>query len=281
MLCTAKELLKDASTRKYGVGMFNVVSLDCVRAVCETAEALKSPVMIALAEIHLPYAPIELMAPLMLAAARNAKVPVAVHLDHGCSFEVLVKAVNAGFTSVMFDGSTLPYAENLGRTKEIVKIASVSGTSVEAEIGHVGGGEGGTEDSSPELYTEPEQALRFAQESGIDSLAVAIGTVHGEFKKTPRLDFERLSAIHKIVSQPLVLHGGSGLSDDDFRECIRRGISKVNIFTDMSYAGSEAARKALASGKKMHCFEFTEASRKTMAEVVETKIRLFGSNGMA
>jgi fructose-bisphosphate aldolase, class II len=280
-LVNLKDILQDASSKNYAVGMFDVVSSESLKAIINGAEETKSPVIIALAEVHLPYAPLELFAPMMVDAAKRSRVPVAVHLDHGINYNTIIKTMNYGFSSVMYDGSTLDYEDNLNRTKEIVKTAGVLGISVEAELGHVGGSEAGSEDSSEEFYTDPNKALEFVERTGIDALAVAIGTVHGEYFKKPSLDLKRLSQINSLVNIPLVLHGGSGLSDDDFKECIKRGIRKINIFTDMSYAATEGIRKFLEQKKKFHCFEVSEAAEKNMKEVVINKINLFGSNSKA
>jgi fructose-bisphosphate aldolase class II len=274
-------MLSDAQQNNYAVGMFDVVNSDSLKAIIAGAEESKSPVIIALAEVHFPYAPLELFAPMMVDAAKRSKVPVAVHLDHGLKYESILKAIHFGFSSVMFDGSTLDYELNLETTKEIVKAAQVFNVSVEAELGHVGGEEGGGEDNFEQFYTEPGMAVDFVQRTNIDSLAVAIGTVHGEYVKKPCLDLNRLSEINKKVNVPLVLHGGSGLSDEDFKNCINRGIRKINIFTDMSYAATEGVRKFLEQKKKFHCFEISEVAESSMKKVVMEKINLFGSNSKA
>ena len=276
-LVNLKEILLDASRNNYAVGMFDVVGTESLKAILCGAEECKSPVIIALAEVHLPYAPLELLAPMMVDSAKRSKVPVAVHLDHGLKYETIIKTMHYGFSSVMFDGSTLDFESNLQGTKEIVKIAKTLGVSVEAELGHVGGEEGGSDDNYKAYYTKPEMAKDFVEQTKIDALAVAIGTVHGEYVKQPCLDFNRLSEINSKVNVPLVLHGGSGLSDNDFKECINRGIRKINIFTDMSYAAVEGVRKFLEQKKKSHCFEVSEVAEKSMKEVVIEKINLFGS----
>lgn len=280
-LVNLSEILQDASSKNYAVGMFDVVGIDSLKAIIRGAEECASPVIIALAEVHLPYAPMEMFAPIIIEAARKSKVPVAVHLDHGINYSTIIKAMNYGFTSVMFDGSTLSYEDNVNGTKEIVKIAHTMGISVEAELGHVGGEEGGGEDQHEQFYTEPDLAEQFVKQTGIDALAVAIGTVHGEYVKKPCLDLNRLSDIQRKVGIPLVLHGGSGLSDSDFKECINRGIRKINIFTDMSYAATDGVRNLLKQNKKYHCYEISEAAENSMKEVVIQKINLFGSNSKA
>jgi fructose-bisphosphate aldolase class II len=280
-LLNLKEILTDAMKGRYAVGMFDVVNSESLKAIINGAEECNSPVIIALAEVHLQYAPIELFAPLMVDAAKRSSVPVAVHLDHGLSFDTIIKVMNFGFTSVMFDGSTLDYEDNVSRTKEIVKIAKVLGISVEAELGHVGGSEAGGEDNFEEFFTDPQLAYDFVEKTDIDALAVAIGTVHGEYVKKPCLDLNRLSEIQKKVNVPLVLHGGSGLSDQDFQDCIARGIRKINIFTDMSRAAVEGVKSFLDQNNKAHCFDISEVSEKKMKEVVVQKINLFGSNSKA
>lgn len=274
-LVNLKKILAEADSKSNAVAMFDVVGTESLKAIINGAEECNSPVIIALAEVHMPYAPVELIAPLMVDAAKRSTVPIAVHLDHGLNFDTIIKAMNYGFSSVMFDGSVLVYEENIYRTIEIVKIAKALNISVEAELGHVGGDESGGEDSFQEHYTEPEMAKEFVERTGIDALAVAIGTIHGEYFKKPSLDLNRLSEIHNKVNIPLVLHGGSGLSNDDFRECIKRGIRKINIFTEMSYAATEGVRKLLEQKKKFHCFEYSEVAERSMKEVVMEKISLF------
>jgi fructose-bisphosphate aldolase class II len=277
-LTTLKEILSSAEQGKYAVGMFDVVGTESLKAIIRGAEECNSPVIIALAEVHMPYAPLNLIAPLMVNAAKAAKVPVAVHLDHGLSYDVIIKTMALGFTSIMYDGSTLSYEENLKNTAEIARAAKALGISVEAELGHVGGEEGGGDDNYEAFFTEPSLASDFVEKTGVDALAVAIGTVHGEYFKKPALDLNRLAEIHKKVNVPLVLHGGSGLSDDDFRNCILGGIRKINIFTDMSYAASEGIKKLFEEKKKPHCYDVSEAAEKSMQKVVMEKICLFGSN---
>ncbi|HEY5561524.1 MAG TPA: class II fructose-bisphosphate aldolase [Clostridiaceae bacterium] len=281
-LVTLKEILKDADKKKYGVGMFNTINLEMVRAIIGAAEEERSPVIIGLAEVHIPYGSLDTLAPIMVKAAKEAKVPVAVHFDHGMTFNLIVKAMHLGFTSVMFDGSTLPYEDNISKTAELVKIASVLGASVEAELGHVGGAEGGEDDAQEAYYTNVVQATDFVQRTGIDALAIAIGTAHGEYRSKPKLDLNRLKDIKATVNVPLVLHGGSGLSEDDFKSCIKAGISKVNIFTDMSLAAIETIRVELnKSNNKISYPELINATVLGIKEEIKGKMRLFGSNNKA
>jgi len=280
-LVSLKEILSDAEAKSYAVGLFNTVGTESLRAIISGAEECNAPVILGIAEVHMPYAPLNLMAPMMVDAAKRSKVPVAVHLDHGQNFETIISTMHYGFSSVMFDGSVLEYDENISRTREIVKVAKALGVSVEAELGHVGGAEGGGNDGHEEYYTEPEKAADFVNQTEIDALAIAIGTAHGEYLKKPCLDVNRLSEIDSIVDKPLVLHGGSGLSDEDFKECIRRGIRKINIFTDMSFAAEKGLRKLFEQKKKFHSYELNDTTVEYMKNVVMEKIRLFGSDSKA
>lgn len=278
MLTTLREILPDAQKNGYAVGLFNTVNLEMLRAVLKAAEAEKSPVIIGTAQVLFPYGPLELLAAPLLDQARKAKVPVVVHLDHGLSFDTVIRALGLGFSSVMFDGSTLPYEENVGQTREIVRIAHLLGASVEAELGHVGEAADGAK-SEGGAYTDPKQAKDFADRTGVDALAVAVGTAHGQYRVKPRLDIGRLRSIRSLVGTPLVLHGGSGLSDDDFRSCIRSGVAKVNIFTDLTIAAKQAADEGLAAGATY--LDLTDRVTEGICREVRKKMRLFGCNGRA
>lgn len=280
MLVTLREVLSDAQKNHYAVGLFNTVNQEMLRAVLAAAEEEKSPVIIGTAEVLLPYGSLELIAPSMLEQAKRASVPVVVHFDHGLSFEATVKALHLGFSSVMFDGSTYSYDENIVRTREIVNIAHAIGASVEAELGHVGGSENTTSDDYEEMYTDPLQAVDFLQKTGVDALAVAIGTAHGQYKIKPNLDMERLKMIREKVNTPLVLHGGSGLSDEDFKNCIQAGIAKVNIFTDLTLAAMNSLKTELLIEDRTYLDLINKTVDAIKAEAVK-KIRLFGSNGRA
>lgn len=258
MLVTLKEILDTAKVEKYGVGAFNTPNLEAVKAVIEAAEEVNSPVILQHAEVHDDLIPIEEIGPVMLDYARRASVPVAVHLDHGASFDMCIKAIRQGFTSVMYDASSKPYEENLAETKEIVRIAHAAGVSVEAELGHiftseVGSGEGGAADSSEDyenlddVYTDPKCAKAFVEATGIDCLAIAFGTVHGMYVKKPKLDLARITAIKEQIDVPFVMHGGSGVSEDNYKIAIKNGICKINYFTYMSKAGGEAIKDYIAN----------------------------------
>ena len=247
MLVTLNEVLKDAQKNKYGVGLFNTTDTDMLEAVISAAEELNYPVIIGTAEVLLPFGELDLIGPSIVAAAKRAKVPVVVHYDHGLTFDRCIQALKLGFSSIMFDGSAGDYEQNKKDTAEIVRIAHSFGASVEGEIGHVGLAE--TEDGAvTDTYTKVEEALDYVNATGVDALAVAIGTAHGAYKSKPKLDLNRLAEIHAALPTPLVLHGGSGLTDDDFRNSIANGISKVNIFTDLCLAGNRAMEQGLRDG---------------------------------
>jgi fructose-bisphosphate aldolase, class II len=246
-------ILAPAYRKGTAVGAFNVINLEFLEAILGAAESRSSPVILNIAEVHFPFITPEHIVPLTLHLAGRSSVPVALNLDHGLTFEAVVRAIEMGFTSVMFDGSKLPFEENIRRTAEIVRIAHARNVSVEAELGAVGGEEGGglVGTARPEFFTDPEQAGDFVGQTGCDALAVAIGNAHGLYRGDPRLDFARLGAIRAKTGVPLVLHGGSGIADEDLRKAISLGIAKINFFTGMSQAGIESLRASLAaSGRK-------------------------------
>ena len=274
MLVNLNDVLKKAQQEKYGVGLFNTTDTDMLQAVIEAAEELNSPVVIGTAEVLLPVGELKLIAPSIIAAAKRAKVPVVVHYDHGLTFDRCMEALKLGFSSIMFDGSTKDYETNLKETQEIVKIAHSFGASVEGEIGHVG--QASSDDESlTDMYTTPEEAYEYWTATGVDALAVAIGSAHGVYKKKPMMNLERLKEIRAKVDVPLVLHGGSGLSDDDFRNTIRDGIAKVNIFTDLCLAGKRAMKDGEEQG--LEYLDVRNLKVAYMKEVVKEKMRLFGS----
>ncbi len=276
MLATLNDVLPRARENRYAVGLFNTIDTDMLEAVVSAAEALDAPVIIGTAEVLLPYGELSLIAPSVLAAADRARVPVVVHYDHGLTFERCLEALKLGFTSIMFDASTAPYEENVERTREMVRIAHAFGATVEGEIGHVGEAAAGTPQDG---CTTAEEAAAFAAATGADALAVAIGTAHGVYKSRPHLDIGRLKEIRAAVDRPLVLHGGSGLSDADFTDTVAAGIAKINIFTDLCLAG-DAAMKACAD-KNLGYLQTRAARVEAIGLAVEKKIRLFGSAGKA
>ncbi|MFQ7699703.1 MAG: class II fructose-bisphosphate aldolase [Christensenellaceae bacterium] len=274
MLVNLNEVLKKAQKEKYAVGLFNTTDTDMLQAVIEAAEESNSPVILGTAEVLLPYGELKLIAPSVIAAAKRASVPVVVHYDHGLTFERCLEALQLGFSSVMFDGSAKAYGQNIEETKEIVKIAHAFGASVEGEIGHVGEAAQGDE-SLENMYTTVAEAKEYLENTGVDALAVAIGSAHGVYKKKPKLNIERLKEIADAVSVPLVLHGGSGLSDDDFKNTIREGIAKVNIFTDLCLAGERAMKDG--AEKKLGYLETRNLKVEYIKEAVKHKMSLFGS----
>lgn len=273
MLVTLNDVLKKAANERYAVGLFNTTDTDMLQAAITAAENLRSPIIIGTAEVLLPYGELALLAPSVLKAAQAATVPVVVHFDHGVSFERCIEALKLGFSSVMFDGSALPYEQNLEATREMVKIAHAFGASVEGEIGHVGQADGAAVDA--DSYTTVDEALDFYTKTGVDALAVAIGSAHGVYKHKPKLNIARLKDISTAVPVPLVLHGGSGLSAQDFTSCIQNGVAKVNVFTDLCLAGERAYARGLQDG--LGYLETRNAKVREITSAVEEKMRIFGS----
>lgn len=275
MLVNLNDVLKPGSGR--AVGLFNTVNMEMARGTIAAAEELGSPVVIGTAEVLLPYGPLEELSWLLLPMAKRASVPVVVHLDHGLKYETCVKALELGFSSVMYDCSTDEYEENVRKVAEMAKIAHSYGATIEAELGHVG--DNPASDSASvgtvpeEFYTSPEQARDFVERTGVDALAVAVGTAHGAYKFPPKLDFERITRIREATPVPLVLHGGSGLSDSDFREAVRRGIAKINIFTDVNAAAAKAAHDGWKEGIGMT--DLIPGEVEAVKSSVMEKMRLF------
>ena len=278
MLVNLDGVLKKAQKGKYAVGLFNTTDSDMLEAAISAAEEMNSPIIIGTAEVLLPYGELELIAPSVIAAAKRAKVPVVVHYDHGLTFERCMEALKLGFTSIMFDGSAGDEEQNIKDTAQIVKIAHSFGATVEGEIGHVGEAASG-DNAVTDSYTTPEEAIDFIEKTGVDALAVAIGTAHGAYKEKPCLDLERLQQIRANVDTPLVLHGGSGLSDDDFRNTVKYGIAKINIFTDLCLAGVDGVSEGLK--ENLPYLEMRNLKVEKIKEAVKAKIRLFGSENKA
>ena len=275
---TTGEMMKQAQAGAYAVGAFNAENLEMVQAILAAAEAENAPVIIQTTPGTLKYAGPECFAALVSRLARDAKVPAALHLDHGNSYELAEECAREGYTSLMIDGSKLPYEDNIALTRRVVAMAC--GLPVEAELGTVGGKEDGME-AKPQ-YTDPDEALDFVSRTGISSFAVAIGTAHGVYKGEPKLDLERLSAVRERVDVPLVLHGTSGVPEDQVRECIRRGICKVNYATDLRIAFTAGVKKAMA--EQPEAFDpkkYLAEGRKAVQNRVQELIRLLGSSGKA
>ncbi|MBC7343293.1 MAG: class II fructose-1,6-bisphosphate aldolase [Clostridia bacterium] len=282
-LVTVSELLRHAEAGGYAVGAFNCNNMEIVQAIVQAAEAERAPVIIQASQGAIRYAGLEYVAVLALTAAQRASVPMAVHLDHGLDFEQVVQCVRAGFTSVMFDGSRYPLKENIRRTRQVVEICRAVGVSVEGEIGRIGGVEDQVSVSDREaMLTDPEEAKQFAEATGVDSLAVAIGTAHGQYKGVPKLDFDRLRAIKQLVSVPIVLHGASGVSDEALRQAVKLGVRKINIDTNIREAFVAGVKSALeADPDQIDPRKILGPARERMQAVVREKIRVFGSSGQA
>lgn len=280
MLVNMRDLLKDAQKGNYAVGSFSVANMEMVLGVLKAAEELNAPVIIQIAEVRLKQSPLELIGPLMVAAAKNAKTPVAVHFDHGKTKEKINQALELGFTSVMFDGSHLPLEENISQTLDIIKAAREYGAAVEAEIGCVGGSEDGSEDIAINC-TKPEDAVRFAEETGVDALAIAIGNAHGNYKSTPKLRFDILEECARLVSAPLVLHGGTGISPEDFVKCSKTGIKKINIATATFDSVENSVHTCYNENKIKGYYDLQAAEVAGAYENAKRHILIFGTDNKA
>ena len=273
-LVKMKDLLRRAEEKNIGCGAFSVGNMEMVRGAIRAAEELDTPIILQIAEVRLKNSPLHLMGPMMVQAAKEAKVDVAVHLDHGLTFETVDKALELGFTSVMLDASTLPFEENIVRVKAVVEKARKYGATVEAELGLVGGSEDGSCDHGIRC-TDPDDAVVYARETGIDALAVAIGNAHGNYPVAPTLAFDVLEKIHEKVDIPLVLHGGSGITDKDFQRAISLGIRKVNIATASFNSLTAHVEKYMESTDKHNFFDLNEAMVQGTYEIVKRHILVF------
>ena len=242
MLVNLKEILKIAEEKKIAIGAFNTPNFTSLHAIIGAAEELDLPVIIMHAQVHeeMGLCKMEEVAPMMVTAAKNAKVPVCVHLDHGTDLDYVKRGLELGFTGVMYDGSVLPDAENIANTIQTVKWAKEYGASVEAELGSMGAREGGSAEAAASIYTDPDEAKSFVETTGVDALACAFGTSHGFYTAAPKLDFDRVTKINSLIDVPIVMHGGSGVSVEDYKKVIACGVRKVNYYTYMSKAGAEA-----------------------------------------
>lgn len=280
-LVTSKEMLLKAQNGQYAVGAFNVENMEMVMAVIKAAEELHAPVMLQTTPSTVKYAGLSMYLANVRAAAESASVPVAMHLDHGSSFVLAMQALRTGYTSIMIDGSHQVFEENIALTKQVVEACAPSGIPVEAELGKVGGKEDDL-DGGNGGYTVPEEAKEFAERTGVDSLAVAIGTAHGVYKGEPKLDLDRLSEIRKIVTIPLVLHGASGLSEEAVRESIRRGICKVNFATELRIAYTQGVRAVLeADPAVFDPKKYGKAAMERVTEIVKSRMVMCGCEGKA
>lgn len=281
-LVTTKQLLLDAQKGGYAVGAFNVENMEMVQAVIAAAEELKSPAIMQTTPSTVKYAGLDYYFANAKVAAERASVPVAIHLDHGSSFELAMQALRTGYTSIMIDGSHGTFEENIAVSKAVADACHPSGIPVEAELGKVGGKEDDLDGGDENPYTDPQQAVEFVKATGVDFLAVAIGTAHGVYKGVPKLDVERLSEIRKVVDIPLVLHGTSGVPDDAVKECIRRGICKVNYATDLRIAFTKGVNQVL--GEKPDTIDpkkYNAQGREEVKQYVMSKMKVCGSEGKA
>lgn len=287
MLVTMKEMLEDARKNHYAIPAFDVSNYEMMKAVLETCEEEKSPALLMGLGVDLQGKNMSLLTSMIKASSEFFNIPVCFHLDHATDFSFIKKAIDAGFSSVMYDGSVLPFEENANNTAEVTKYAHSKGVTVEAELGHVGNAsvgsisETGTDTDPGESLTVPEEVKRFIDITNVDALAVAIGTSHGVYQKTPELRIDRLDEITAICDRPLVLHGGSGTPDDQMKNAIHHGITKINIYSDVLYALNKGLKDTLNTMTNPSTWPFLvyENAMAMMKDVVREKIRNFGSAG--
>ena len=274
-LVKLSELLNGVKDNTYAIGSFNVSNMEMAMGAVKAAEELNAPLILQIAEGRLRYSPLELLGPIMVAAAKKSRVPTAVHLDHGLTKECIQLALDLGFTSVMFDGSRYPLEENIQKTKEIKKLADRYHADLEAEIGRVGGAEGDYK-SVDVLITSVAEAKHFAEATDVAALAVAIGTAHGNYKEQPKLRIDRLKEIAAEVKCPLVLHGGTGLTEQDFKNCLQNGIKKINIATASYDTVAREIKKVAAAKPEAGYFDFSDAAVQGTYENVKKHMLIFG-----
>lgn len=278
MIVGLKEVTAYAKEHKVAIGSFNTPNLECLNAVLDAAQSLDVPVIIMHAQCHQEVAPIDRIGRCMIALAKASTVPVCVHLDHGEDFEYCKKAVDMGFSSVMIDNSSMSYQDNISNTLRVVKYAHAHGADVEAELGMLPSRESGEEVafSKPEdLYTDPKLASEFVEKTGVDALAIAFGTAHGIYKVKPILNMDIITQTAAKTNIPLVMHGGSGISEDEYKEVIKRGIAKINYYTYMSYAGYEAAKERIEKQEKGFYHDLAWDAQKAMQENVLKTLKMF------
>lgn len=281
MLVSMKAILDDANENYYGVMAMNSINIEMARAGILAAEEEHSPIIVQFGPGQMKnHAHMEEMLPVIEELAARVHVPVALNLDHGSDFYVIADCINAGFTNVMFDGSSLPYEENVKRTAIICSLAHGMGCSVEGELGHVGQA-ADADDDNLDLYTNPDQALDFVTRTGVDALAVAIGTAHGAYPKgkIPKLDFDRLRQLKETLNMPLVLHGGSGSGEENLRKAVAGGINKINVCTDAFEAGKQAMQDALEQDPKIDYMHLCMAAEAGIKQFVKDYMKVIGSAG--
>lgn len=278
-----KDLMQAAEAGKYAVGAFNCNNMEIIQAIITAAELEKSPVIVQASQGAIKYAGLAYIVAMTRVAAEAASVPVCLHLDHGTSFEQVMQCIRQGFSSVMIDGSKLPLEENIELTNRVLAVARAVGVSVEAELGRIGGTEDNVSVSEREaFFTDPEEAKYFVDKTGVDALAVAVGTAHGRYKGVPKLDFPRLQKIRELTGVPLVLHGSSGVPDEAIREAVALGVRKINIDTNIREAFVKGLREALAKDpEEIDPRKILGPAKEEMIAVIREKIRLFGSSGKA
>lgn len=283
MLVTGKDVLMHAHKNNYAVGAFNVNNMEIVQAIIEAAEETQSPVILQASQGGLKYAGVEYIAEMAKVAARNASVPVVIHLDHGTDFVQIMKCIRNGFTSVMIDGSKYDFESNINVTKKIVELAHAVDVSVEAELGKIGGTEDDVHVSEREAtFTDPDEAVEFVNKTGVDSLAIAVGTAHGPYKGEPKLDFDRIKVIKERLNMPLVLHGSSGVPEESIRKAVSLGINKINIDTDIRMAFHRAVKKFIEENPDVYDpRKIIGPAKKEMKKVIAEKMKMFGSVGKA
>lgn len=280
MLVSMKELLQKAEEGNYAVGGFNCPTLEMVYAVVHAAETCGKPVILSFPQVHEKTVPLKVIGPILLQAAKEASVPICVHLDHGSSLDYIRQALEIGFKSVMYDGSRHRLEENIENTKAVVKMASGYDADVEAELGGISGDEAGisTGEATPvSKLTDPDEAVRFVEETRINSLAASIGTAHGFYTEAPKIDFDRIDEIHRRTGIPLVMHGGSGVSEEDYAIAIGKGIRKINYYSYMAKAGVDGVKKLMADKDVKYFHEISIAAMKEMEKDVENAVNLFHS----
>lgn len=283
MLVTGKDALMHAHKNNYAVGAFNVNNMEIVQAIIEAAEETQSPVILQASQGGLKYAGVEYIAEMAKVAAKNVSVPVVLHLDHGTDFVQIMQCIRNGFTSVMIDGSKHGFEDNIAVTRKIVELSHAVGVSVEAELGKIGGTEDDVHVSEREAtFTDPDEAEEFVNNTGVDSLAIAVGTAHGPYKGEPKLDFDRIKVIKERLNMPLVLHGSSGVPEESIRKAVSLGINKINIDTDIRMAFHRAVKKFVQENPDVYDpRKIIGPAKKEMKEVIAEKMRMFGSAGKA
>lgn len=282
-LASLREVLEPAAQGGYAVGAFNANNMEIVQAIIEAAAEENSPVIVQASQGAIKYAGLDFIVAMVKAAARGVKIPVVLHLDHGTDYEQVIRCIRYGFSSVMYDGSKLPLEENIAMTRRVVEIARAVGVSVEGELGKIGGTEDDvTVEEREALFTEPEEAVRFVRETGVDALAVAVGTAHGPYKFEPKLDYPRLQRIKELVTASIVLHGSSGVPDEAIVQAVALGVTKINIDTQIRQAFVRAVAAYMqANPADIDPRKILTPGKAAAKEIIREKMRLFGCSGKA